>query len=114
MCDKIFKSFSNHFCHNGVNMSAMLLSVHFYLSNPRGLVVCGDKNDPETISLLEVARKDFHPALVTAFIPEGKNFLPLSEKRKPIDGRATAYVCIGKTCRLPVHKKNELRHQLKN
>ena len=99
-------------------MAAMMQALHFQLSGPRGLVICGERGDPETESLLEVARREFHPSLVTAFVSEelletAASVLPLTRGRGSIEGRPTAYVCINQTCRLPVEKVDDLKAQLR-
>ena len=68
--------------------------------------------------MLEFARREFHPSLVTAFVSEelmetAASVLPLTRGRGSIEGQPTAYVCINQTCRLPVHKADELKAQLR-
>ena len=100
-------------------MPVMLEAIHFYLGKPKGLVICGDKNSSETKELLKIARHEYHPSLVTAFVPDEIDFIeemhfPILQGRKVIDGKATAFVCIDQTCKAPVHNAVELKEQLKN
>tara|TARA_B100001250_G_C19794232_1_gene788030 strand:- start:58 stop:2127 length:2070 start_codon:yes stop_codon:yes gene_type:complete len=116
---RIFKGFSKQIVENGLNMPVMLEAIHFYLGKPKGLVICGDKNSSETKELLKIARHEYHPSLVTAFVPHEIDFIeemhfPILQGRKVIDGKATAFVCIDQTCKAPVHNAVELKEQLKN
>jgi uncharacterized protein YyaL (SSP411 family) len=42
----------------------------------------------------------------------GTSDLPLQKDKKPVDGKATIYVCYNKTCKLPVHTVDEAMQQL--
>ncbi len=42
----------------------------------------------------------------------GTSDLPLQKDKKPVDGKATLYVCYDKTCKLPVHTVDEAMQQL--
>ena len=98
----------------------MLEAIHFYLGKPKGLVICGEKNSSEKKKdLLKIARHEYHPSLVTAFVPNEINFIedmhfPLLQGRTVIDGKATAFVCIDQTCKTPIYNADELKKQLKN
>ena len=66
-------------------------------------------------ALLEVARRRFRPGVVIAATPredDASSLVPLLRDRPLIDGRATAYVCHGFTCRAPTTSAEGLVGQL--
>ncbi|MFN2119494.1 MAG: thioredoxin domain-containing protein [Anaerolineales bacterium] len=65
-------------------------------------------------SLLEIARSAFRPNLVVAGAPypPPPEAPPLLAGRPLLDGRPTAYVCRGFTCKLPVTQAEEMLKQL--
>ncbi|GAC1338273.1 MAG: thioredoxin domain-containing protein [Candidatus Dormibacteria bacterium] len=75
----------------------------------REIAVVGDPDDPDTRRLLQVVLGGFHPEAVLAW---GGGAIPLLAHRPPLDGRPTAYVCQGFSCRAPVGDPELLRAQL--
>jgi uncharacterized protein YyaL (SSP411 family) len=78
------------------------------------LAIVGDPVAPATIALLETARAGGRADLVIAVSADPESsVVPLLAGRTAIDGRPTAYVCRGFTCRLPVTEPAALRDQLR-
>ena len=68
------------------------------------VVIVGSAEDPDTMALLDVAWKAPNMNKLVQAIPPGAD-LPKSHPatgKGQQDGRATAYVCIGQTCSLPL------------
>jgi len=68
------------------------------------VVIVGSAEDPDTMALLDVAWKASNMNKLVQAIPAGA-ILPESHPaagKGQQDGRATAYVCIGQTCSLPL------------
>lgn len=60
----------------------------------------GELDRPDTLALLQVVRCGFRPhQIVAAGVETG---VPLLQGRRPIQGRATAYVCAQGVCGRPV------------
>ncbi len=77
------------------------------------LAIVGDPSDPATQALLATARQGGRSDLVVAVHPDpASSVVPLLADRIAIDGRATAYVCRGFACRLPVTDPAALMAQL--
>ena len=77
------------------------------------VAIVGDPVDPATTELVSETRRGFRPNQVTAVAADPTaSVIPLMADRVAIDGRATAYVCRGFTCRLPVCDAAALRAQL--
>ncbi|MCY9787691.1 thioredoxin domain-containing protein [Nocardiopsis sp. EMB25] len=83
------------------------------LSGPRAVAVVGDPGDPAADELARTALR-WAPLGTVFSRGDGRDDggVPLLRGRAPIGGRATAYVCEGFTCKLPVTSPEELRRQL--
>jgi uncharacterized protein len=82
----------------------------------REVAIVGDPGDEATRALVdEVVAKRYLPNVVLAVgAPADRRAerVPLLRARPAVDGRATAYVCEGFACRLPVTRPEDLASQL--
>ncbi|XP_028989271.1 spermatogenesis-associated protein 20 isoform X2 [Betta splendens] len=95
-------------------MTRALLAQHYTL---RQIVICGERDAPETTSLLSVVHSIFLPHKVLMLIDgDAECFLcqrlPVLASMSQKGGAATAYVCQDFTCSLPVTDPQELRRLL--
>jgi uncharacterized protein YyaL (SSP411 family) len=93
-----------------------LCALDLYLSPVREVAIVGEPADPATRALVAQVHDRYLPNTVLAVAgPEdGVAFgaVGLLADRVAVGGRATAYVCEGFTCRLPVTDPGELAAQL--
>ncbi len=80
-------------------------------------VVVGDADDPGASALAARARRVLRPEDAVVVAPPGSPAPPeiagdWLEGREAVDGRATAYVCLGTMCSLPVQDPAELVAEL--
>ena len=107
--DQIAGNLQNH----ALAFGQWLAAYDLLAGGRREIAIVGDPLAKETQALLDVVRGAFRPNTVVALQdPENPNDVPLLEGRTTIDGRATAYVCEGFVCQLPVAEPDELRAQL--
>jgi uncharacterized protein YyaL (SSP411 family) len=81
---------------------------------PLQLVVVGQADDPAALELADVARRAAVPDRTLLRLPPDAR-LPASHPasgKGMIDGKPTAYVCIGPTCLAPATSKHEFLHRL--
>jgi uncharacterized protein YyaL (SSP411 family) len=77
------------------------------------VAIVGASGEAGTGALLAEARRGYRPNQVVALAADpDASVVPLLHDRVAIDGRATAYVCRGFACRLPVTAPAALREQL--
>jgi uncharacterized protein YyaL (SSP411 family) len=80
------------------------------------VAIVGAPEDPATAALLATAQRDFRPNQVVAVSTDadaaGASAISLLHDRVAVDGRPTAYVCVGFVCRLPVDEPADLAEQL--
>ena len=80
-------------------------------------VVVGDAEDPGTAALAARARRVLRPEDAVVVAHSGSPLAPeiasdWLDGREALDGRATAYVCLGTMCSLPVQDPAELVAEL--
>jgi uncharacterized protein YyaL (SSP411 family) len=88
-------------------LSDMLLGVDFALDTPKEIVIVTPHSRSEAEPLLEQLRRRFVPNRILVVAPQGaalaaaQKLIPLVENKIAQDGRATAYVCEKRVCKLP-------------
>ena len=90
-------------------------ALDFYLSQPKEIVIAGERGDKDTDALLAEVYRNYLPNRVLLGITNGDaeaDMIPLLAGRHRIDGRVTAYVCENYVCQLPVTDAEALARQL--
>ncbi len=94
----------------------MLGALEHLLAPPRELALFGDLPGEDTRALLNVVNETPRPYTAVALVQSLDDPLvarvPFLQGRDRLDARATAYVCEGGACRLPVTAPEALRKQL--
>jgi uncharacterized protein YyaL (SSP411 family) len=90
-----------------------LCAADFALGPQLQLAIMGSGQDSEFKDLTAVVNQGYLPRLVMASAPPGSDIdLSLLKDREQIDGKTTAYLCQGFTCKLPTTSPEELRGQI--
>jgi uncharacterized protein YyaL (SSP411 family) len=81
-----------------------LIAQDYVLAHPREVSIVGDAEAADTQALLDACAAGYRPHQIVAFREPGVEpvTVPILEGRGPMDGRATAYVCIDFVCQRPV------------
>jgi uncharacterized protein YyaL (SSP411 family) len=84
--------------------SSLLVAAEFAMGAPVEIAVVGNRGGDDAGALLRVIGERFLPNRVIQIgFPDGANDdLPLLRGKKPVDGRAAAYVCRDYACKAPV------------
>lgn len=93
----------------------LLCAADFALARVREVAIVGDLAAADTRALCDVLQRPYWPHIVVAYLPtsgEQPPDMPLLQGRAQVDGKATAYVCEGFTCQLPVTEAAALQAQL--
>ena len=81
------------------------------LGGPKQVALVGDLGRKETQALLTEIRRTYRPRVITAAsgLPLQEAAPPLLRDRPLMEGKATAYVCEGFVCKMPVSTVEALR-----
>ena len=114
--DQIGRVFAESIRANPVAHTLMMVAVDYAVGPTYSLVIAGDSGKEDTIAMLNEVRKQFLPNKSLIFrstedlnpdIDNYSNFIQFFDK---YDEKATAFVCINKTCKAPtndIHKALE-------
>jgi uncharacterized protein YyaL (SSP411 family) len=102
---------------NATRSSIFLLTALLFSRAPaKEVVIVGDAIDKDASAMLKIIREGFRPFTLSLFYSEQhgklKETAPFLADYKPINGKATAYVCEKATCKAPITDKNELKQAL--
>lgn len=109
----ILKAFGADLQHNLVSHSGLLASAMDLISPQHVVVLSG--GDPEGArALRDVVTTVSLPGAVQNFVEDEAliSGAPALAGKRPIDGKATAYICIGQTCSAPMTDPDALRYAL--
>ncbi len=84
----------------------MLCALDFALGKPKQIVIAGEPAVTDTQTLLRVVRRRYLPNRIVMLARDQK--IP----RLMMDEKATAYVCVDRTCRLPATEPEELAKRI--
>ncbi|KAI1896684.1 hypothetical protein AGOR_G00097300 [Albula goreensis] len=116
-CQQLLAAFSDRLVRVPIALPDMvrgLMAQHYTLKQ---IVICGQPDAEDTARLIACVNALFLPHKVLMLADgdtEGFLYqrLPVLSSLRPLEGRATAYVCQNFTCALPVTCPEELRRQL--
>jgi uncharacterized protein len=105
---RTFDYYARRLRQHAVAMPRMLVAMDVEQAAPRHVVIAGDPTASDTRALIREHRRRFLPHDVLLVVPPGEAgrrlaaLVPFTSALVPRDRRATAYVCIDYSCRLPV------------
>jgi uncharacterized protein YyaL (SSP411 family) len=115
---RVFDAFSGRLTEHPAAMAQMLVAVDFSLAKPVQVVIAGDPASADVRAMLkEVHSADLPNRIILgadggagqAFLAQHAEFI---KEMKPLNGKATAYVCQNYACQQPTTDLGELRRQL--
>jgi uncharacterized protein YyaL (SSP411 family) len=96
-------------------LAHMLAALDFYLDKPREIVLVGDREDPQTVELLENIHSVYLPNMTLQLVsPDDslEHISPLLAGKTAISDKPTVYVCHNFTCSRPAVEWDELKQLL--
>jgi uncharacterized protein YyaL (SSP411 family) len=106
--EKTIEAFAPQIGHYASAMPQMLVALDLTLSEPRQIVIAGERDADDTRSLVAEVHRHFVPnkVLLLADGSDGQRYLEEKMEAlrgmRPVDGKAAAYVCENFTCKAPV------------
>ena len=118
--DILLRVFSESIKSNPIAYTQFLVAIDFIIGPSYSLVVAGNTDDIDTKNIINGIKNEYLPNKVlmlrntekeTPDIDEFSNFVEFFYN---LDGMATAYVCINKTCKPPTHDINQTLKYLRS
>jgi hypothetical protein len=116
--EKTLQLFSDHLHKAPSTVPQMACALDFYLSKPKQIVIAGKADAVDTRAMLRAIHEHYLPNTIVILVDGGESqktltkFLPFLETIKPINGKATAYVCVNYTCQLPTNDRGKFTELL--
>ncbi len=117
--DRIAKAFASEVARFPSAYTMLLCGVDFAVGPSREIVIAGLPTAEDTRSMLSMLRRQFLPNKVLLCRPADDEeaagivkLAPWTEGLRPIDGKATGYVCVGQQCSMPVTTVHDLARQI--
>ena len=109
----LIEAFAGELARNFFPLGAFLNAIDLYL-NPLQVVILGRRGDPDTDELTRALGSASLANLILNVIESGDDLPPghPAAGKTKIDGKPTAYVCVGQTCSLPVAGAEKLKQEL--
>ncbi len=116
--ERTLRAFGGRLSKTPAALSEMLLAADFHLDTPKELVIVAPRSRTDAEPLLAKLRSTFVPNRVLAVAVEGSDFdaqsklVPLLQGKVTRNGRATAYVCEQRVCKLPTSDPEVFARQI--
>ena len=115
--EQLFQAFSAGLQERPAGLSEMLQALDFHLGETKQVVVVTPEDRAQAAELLAELRASFVPNRVLSVVAESEisehsDSIPLLEGKRAIGGKATAYVCKQRVCKLPTSDPAVFRDQL--
>ncbi len=117
--ERTLEAFGDRGAQAPAALSEMLLAIDFRLDTPKEVVIVAPTSRKEAEPLLARLRSTFVPNRVLTVAAEGEDIIsrsrlvPLLRGKVSREGRATAYVCERRVCRLPTADPEMFAQQLR-
>lgn len=112
--ERLLAAFATRLSTVPMAIPQMLAACEFHLSEPRQIVIAGERSAPDTRELLRTVQTRFIPNRILLLLDSDETRAALSPGAPALagmhklDGRAAAYVCRNFTCQLPVSEAHAL------
>ncbi len=120
MADILHRVFSEKIKANPMAYTQFLVALDFAIGPSYSLVIGGETNAEDTITMIQAINKTYVPNKVFILrkteqkLPEIDNYSNFVQFFDDLDGKATAYVCINKTCKPPTQEVDKMLEYLES
>jgi uncharacterized protein len=108
--DAIAKAFAGSISWQPFGYMMFMCALDFSLGPTCEMAIVGSQENADTIEMLNALKKGFFPNRVAILVDREQvhQIAKFTEGLTKLEGRTTAYVCIGHECRLPTNEPKEL------
>lgn len=116
MAEQIIKTFGETIRQYPAGYTQFLCALDFSLGPTKEIVIAGEPNQKDTEQILTAIGKRFLPRQVLLLRSQKDKILeeiaPFVKEQKPIDNKATAYICENYACKAPICDIDKIIHLL--
>lgn len=118
--DILSRVYSEKIKTNPMAYTQFLVALDFAIGPSYSLVIGGETNAEDTITMIQAINKTYVPNKVFILrkteqkLPEIDNYSNFVQFFDDLDGKATAYVCINKTCKPPTQEVDKMLEYLES
>ncbi|MCR4431577.1 MAG: thioredoxin domain-containing protein [Tepidanaerobacteraceae bacterium] len=115
---RIFKAFAGEVMLHPSAHSFLLTALQFALGASKEIVIAGVSDADDTEKMIQKIRSRYLPDTVVLLHPAGnagrniRELIPFIKDMKPLEGKATAYICENFACLPPVTNMDEIERVL--
>ncbi|MDH3599098.1 MAG: thioredoxin domain-containing protein [Candidatus Tectomicrobia bacterium] len=112
--DALLRTFSAQVAQAPASHTLFMAAFDFALGPSFEVVISGSPESPDTVAMLQSLRQRFLPNKVVVFRPNDtqapaiSKLAPFTQNQKPLQGKATAYVCQNFVCNMPTTDPQEM------
>lgn len=105
---QIFTVFAGNISEHPSAYAFFLTALQFALEGSKEIVIAGDLGDYDTKSIIKKVRSYYMPNAIILLNPGGESgkelekLIPFIKEMKPLDRKATVYVCENYSCQVPI------------
>ena len=110
----LFQAFSGQISQAPSSSPQLLIALDFWLGPSQEIVIAGVPASADTRQMLRAVQQRFLPRAILALQPsdassaEVEALIPFIKTQRPLQGKATAYVCTNYVCNLPTTDLDQL------
>jgi uncharacterized protein YyaL (SSP411 family) len=117
--EKTLNAFSGQLKNSPGLLSSMSVAADFMLSPPQEIVISGDTAADDAKQMLRLVNEYFLPNVIVIFHPPGQigkdieTLCPFLKEYKPINNKATVFICKNYTCQEPISDMQVFKTELR-
>lgn len=118
--EETFAVFSVNLTRAPHAMPQMMAAFGYHLDKPKQIIIAGNPDSPDTKNMLEAVHRHFLPNKILMLADGGEGQKSMAQHFEfitaiqQINGKATAYICENKVCKLPTTEVETMERQLNN
>ncbi len=109
LAEKSIRAFEKRLLETPQAMPQMVVALNYYLKKPKQILIAGDRDSEDTKAILRQVHQRFLPNKIVLLADQSPaaqrlgSSLKILKRLRPINGKATAYICENYVCALPTN-----------
>lgn len=113
--ERTLKLFTSQMQRSPSGFAVLLSSLDYFWGNPKEIVIAGDRDAGQTMSMIEAVHQHYLPNKILAYadpeiLDRKESLLPAIEGKISKDGQAKIFVCENYACQSPFRNKEDFQN----